>query len=113
MLYRLQICGTIILLKDIKNFKNYKIMAGQYTSELESLRAEQEETFNGNGTAVEFLDMLDEYEKEIFRKLEILAEERKKWLKQYEKLQNKISNRDFDEAYELLEVISTELPEFV
>ena len=77
---------------------------------LADLREENEEMiFSGNGNSVEFMDMLNDEERERFQQMPELAEQKRKWLRRFEKMQEAISCRDFDEAYSAFEVLSNDL----
>lgn len=77
---------------------------------LADLREENEEMiFSGNGNSVEFMDMLNDEERERFQQMPELAEQKRKWLRRYEKMQEAISCRDFDEAYASFEVLANDL----
>ncbi len=94
------------------NIKNTIIMAKEtYRSSIDELREEEIENgiFIGNGNSVEFMDMLSDEERERFQQMAKLAEQKRKWLRRYEKMQEAISCRDFDEAYSAFEVLSNDL----
>ena len=77
---------------------------------LADLREENEEMiFSGNGNSGEFMDMLNDEERERFQLMPELAEQKRKWLRRFEKMQEAISCRDFDEAYSAFEVLSNDL----
>ena len=77
---------------------------------LADLREENDEMiFSGNGNSVEFMDMLNDEERERFQLMPELAERKRKWLRRFEKMQEAISCRDFDEAYSAFEVLSNDL----
>ena len=93
------------------NIKNTIIMAKEtFERSLADLREENEEMiFSGNGNSVEFMDMLNDEERERFQQMPELAEQKRKWLRRFEKMQEAISCRDFDEAYSAFEVLSNDL----
>ena len=77
---------------------------------LADLREENEEMiFSGNGNVEEFMDMLDTTEKEQFQQMAEIAEQKKKWLRRFEKMTEAIAARDFDEAYASFEVLANDL----
>lgn len=79
---------------------------------LRAYAAEEEEYNLGTsvtGTAEEFCDYLDTDEADMFRQMAELAEQKKKWLKLFEKMQNSIKAREFDEAYTTFAVLTQEL----
>lgn len=79
---------------------------------LRNYAAEEEEYNLGTsvtGTAEEFCDYLDTDEADMFRQMAELAEQKKKWLKLFEKMQNSIKAREFDEAYTTFEDLVQEL----
>ena len=61
------------------------------------------------GTTEEFCDYLDEDQSEMFQQMQELAEQKKKWLRLFEKMQKSIKAREFDKAYTTFEVLSQEL----
>lgn len=81
-----------------------------FENSLRELQEENEEMiFSGNGNSVEFMDMLSDEERERFQQMPELAEQKRKWLRRFEKMQEAISCRDFDEAYSAFEVLSNDL----
>ena len=79
---------------------------------LRNYAAEEEEYNLGTsvtGTAEEFCDYLDTDEADMFRQMAELAEQKKKWLKLFEKMQISIKAREFDEAYTTFEDLVQEL----
>lgn len=61
------------------------------------------------GTAEEFCDYLDADQAEMFQQMAEAAEQKKKWLRLFEKMQKCIQAREFDEAYTAFEVLSQEI----
>lgn len=80
-----------------------------FRDEVRDLQEENEGIFQGNGSLTEFMDYLDNEEQERLKQMEELAEKRKKWLRLFEKMQEEIACRNFDEAYETFEILSNDL----
>lgn len=68
-----------------------------------------DDSFLTQGTNEEFCDYLDTDEADMFRQMAELAEQKKKWLSLFEKMQKSIKAREFDKAYTLFEDLAQEL----
>lgn len=81
--------------------------------EMRNYAADMEEEYTPGtsvaGTSQEFCDYLDEDQAEMFHQMKELAEQKKKWLRLFEKMQKSIQAREFDEAYISFEVLIQEM----
>ena len=93
------------------NIKNTIIMAEKFEKALADLRDEQqnEEFISESGSVEKFLDFLDAEEQERFHEMEELAEQKRKWLQKFEKMQLQISAGDFSEALETFGLLSQDM----
>lgn len=79
---------------------------------LRNYAAEEDEYNLGTsttGTAEEFCDYLDAEQAAMFHQMAEIAEQKKKWLKLFEQMQNSIKAREFDDAYTTFEDLVQEL----
>lgn len=84
-------------------------MAEKFEKALADLRDEQQEEFTESGSVEKFLDFLDAEEQERFHEMEELAEQKRKWLQKFEKMQLQISVGDFPEALETFGLLSQDM----
>lgn len=81
-----------------------------YEQALADLRDEQnEEEVFSNGSLEKFFDFLEPAEVEKFHEMEEMAEEKRKWLRQFDKLQAQIAAGDFSEALETFGILSEDM----
>ena len=85
-------------------------MAKGIEKALADLREEQvENEIISNGATMEFMDWLSPEEKEKFHAMEELAEQKRKWLKLFDRMHSEIANGDFSEALETFGLLSLEM----
>ena len=83
-----------------------------YEKALEDLRDEQNENevIEISDRSMErFFDFLDASEQERYHEIEELAEQKRKWLKLFDRMQSEIASEDFSEALETFEILSQDM----
>lgn len=87
-------------------------MAKEIEKALASLREEQNESEQyglNNGSIEEFFDFLEPEDRDSFEEIKSTAENKKKWLKIFDKMLTQIAARDFADALETFESLREEI----